>query len=260
MGREAIPIISDLVWKYYSADEFQALAEVFDVNICADLVRAGNWLPVIKELVVNISHNNHRAFLKALLDSLIRQAEQGIGNTQWEAREAHQNALADLKIAEKILSKDALPDEISVDESRHFSAKSEARQFLSLAETEILIVDPYLGLGTLDCLVDVQVDVRILTGVRPEQLEKGLDRHIKEFCAEGRKVTIKQHPKLHDRYIFFNDRCWLLGSSLKDAGKKRFNCIEVTDGKLALKSDIDKKWDESEILDDSNFPIRKASL
>jgi hypothetical protein len=47
---------------------------------------------------------------------------------------------------------------------------------------------------------------------------------------------------LHDRYISFNDRCWLSGSSLKDAGKKAFNVIEFVDGKTAIRSEIETKW------------------
>jgi len=46
---------------------------------------------------------------------------------------------------------------------------------------------------------------------------------------------------LHDRHLVFNDRCWLLGGSLKDAGKKPFNCIEVVD-KAGIVADLENRW------------------
>ena len=199
--REIVPIISDLIGEYYSIEEFQALAAVYDVTVYVDGYPP-KWLPAIKNLVVSISHGNNQTFLKALVESLIRNAEQGVGNTQWEAREAHQNAFYDLRKAEKILSENVLPDEISVEENRPFRAKSEARQFLSKADTSIFIVDPFVGLGTLDCLLDASVEARILAGTRPDHLEKDFERHLREFCAEGRQVTVRRHPKLHDRHIF----------------------------------------------------------
>lgn len=245
MPKEVIPILSDLVGQYYSPEDFQQLLETFEVKIDSSPILSGNWLPVIRELVTNIAHNNHHAFLRALVASLIRKAEQGVGNTKWEQREAHRNALYYLGEAEKKLEGGLLPDQISVEEDRHFSAKSEIRELFLSATTEIVIVDPFIGLGTLDCLIDTKVPIRILTGARPENIEDDFARHLKEFCKEGRSISIRKHHKLHDRYIFFNDRCWLVGSSLKDAGKKRLNCMEIVDEKTKIFEEIEKKWSEA---------------
>jgi len=55
---------------------------------------------------------------------------------------------------------------------------------------------------------------------------------------------VRQHPKLHDRFILFNGRCWLIGSSLKDAGKKIMNIIECVDIRDKLLSEVESKWTE----------------
>ena len=73
----------------------------------------------------------------------------------------------------------------------------------------------------------------------------GFDRGLKDLLAEGHQIEVRQHRKLHDRYILFNDRCWLVGSSLKDAGKKIFNVIECVDIKSAIVDEVERKWSEA---------------
>jgi hypothetical protein len=103
-------------------------------------------------------------------------------------------------------------------------------------------VDPYVGVGTLDCVRDVQHPIRILTGDRQNSIEQGFLAALAQFQAEGYTVEVRAHPKLHDRYLLFNERCWLAGSSLKDAGKKTFSMIELVDGRPTVVAEIEQKW------------------
>src|SRR5262249_17954154 len=99
--------------------------------------------------------------------------------------------------------------------------------------------------GTIDCLSEVQQPVRLLTGQHANSISVGFDRVLTDFRGEGHKIEVRKHPKLHDRYVLFNDRCWLAGSSLKDAGKKSFNMIEVVDSKAAIVTEVERKWGEA---------------
>ncbi len=65
--------------------------------------------------------------------------------------------------------------------------------------------------------------------------------------AEGFQVEVRQNAKLHDRHIIFNDRCWLVGSSLKDAGKKAFHTTEITDTKAEVIAALEAKWQASSV-------------
>jgi hypothetical protein len=76
-------------------------------------------------------------------------------------------------------------------------------------------------------------------------LADDFERALQDFITEGHSIEVRRHPKLHDRYILFNNRCWLAGSSLKDAGKKAFNVIELVDGKTLIFAEVTKKWEES---------------
>lgn len=87
--------------------------------------------------------------------------------------------------------------------------------------------------------------IRILTGQHSGSIAGGFDRWLKEFLAKRHQIEVHQHHKLHDRYILFNDRCWLVGSSLKDAGKKIFNIIEFVDIKAAIVDEVERKWSEA---------------
>jgi hypothetical protein len=122
-----------------------------------------------------------------------------------------------------------------------FSAKSKVRDLLETATGEVFIVDPYIGVGTLDCIRNLTVPVRLLTGTHLNSVESDFDRAVAAFAAEGHQLQVKRAPHLHDRHLIFNDRCWLVGGSLKDAGKKPFNCIEIID-KTAVIAELETKW------------------
>jgi hypothetical protein len=63
--------------------------------------------------------------------------------------------------------------------------------------------------------------------------------------AEGHIIEVRRHLKLHDRFLIFNERCFLVGSSLKDAGQKTFSLIELVAGRPAIVREVERKWKEA---------------
>ena len=96
-------------------------------------------------------------------------------------------------------------------------------------------------MGTLDCLRNLTVPIKLLTGTHQNSVERDFDRAIATFTVEGHQLQLRRALQLHDRHLIFNDRCWLVGGSLKDAGKKPFNCIEIVD-KVAVVVALESKW------------------
>jgi hypothetical protein len=131
---------------------------------------------------------------------------------------------------------------LAIPDNKPFEAKSEVREFLEKAETSILVVDPYVGVGTLDCFRSIKVPIRLLTGANPTSIEPRFDAAVQAFRAEGFQIEVRQHDKLHDRHVVLNDRCWLAGSSLKDAGRKAFHAIEITDARADVVAALERKW------------------
>ena len=251
MRNHLVPILAEAIEKYYDPTDFLELCDLFDINDVFDDNRIP-YLRTARNLITLINHGNNRKVLQSLIPSLLSRCRNGIATTSWEAKAFHENM--DSRILElfSLIENDQLPEQISVEEHKPFTAKSEAREFIGKAETSVTIVDNYIGIGTLDCLRDLDKPVRVLTGSRKQNIEKNFTKPLSEFVGEGHEIEIRCHPKLHDRYIIFNDRCWMVGSSLKDAGRKTFNIIECVDIKDKIASDVDNKWDEAEVYIDKS--------
>lgn len=245
MSIHLIPTLAEAIEKYYEAADYLELCQLFDVAVEFNEGQIA-FMRTARRLITEIEHSNNRRLLEALIPSLLSKSRNGIANTKWAAQEYHSAMEIRILDLQSLLERDKIPEQITVEEQKPFTAKSEVREFLENASTPITIVDNYIGVGTLDCLRDVQHQICLLTGSHKQNIEKSFDNAFSEFKAEGRNIKIKCHSKLHDRYILFNDRCWMVGSSLKDAGKKTFNVIECVDIKEAIVKEINRKWEEAQ--------------
>jgi hypothetical protein len=93
------------------------------------------------------------------------------------------------------------------------------KAIVGLATAEIFIVDNYLDTQLFDIYVeDVQpsVQIRVLTA----QVQPSLRLVAEKFTARG-KFELRSSNSVHDRVIFVDDRCWVIGQSIKDAAKKK---------------------------------------
>jgi hypothetical protein len=244
-----ITILADATKFYYKNSELSNLYKAFEINLPVyPFYPVLQHVPWARSLIQNVEQGNNRRFLLALVSSLISRARERVADTSWGKREHHQSMLDLLTPLQSELQEGGLPSEITVSEGKPFTAKSEAREFLGQAETEVTIVDNWVGAGTLDCLRDIKQQVKLLTGQHAGSLADGFERILQDFRAEGHSIEVRRHPRLHDRYILFNNRCWLAGSSLKDAGKKEFNIIEIIDSKTPIEDEVLRKWNEAILL------------
>lgn len=243
MQPESILILADALREYFGDSELFELAALFDVQLEVEGARPAH-LRTARAVSERLEHGNNRRFVHAVADHALTRCQERIAHTAWERRAYHQSMLPRLEDLCAKLGKAALPMEITVPEGHPFTAKSEAREFIGKSETEVLIVDPYIGVGTLDCLRGVGHSVRILTGDKPKSVEQGFASAVAQFRSEGHTVEVRGHPKLHDRYLVFNGRSWLVGSSFKDAGKRTFSIIELVDGRSTVVAEIERKWSQ----------------
>jgi len=182
--------------------------------------------------------------VEAVLEQVELRNTKGMETDDWDKRQVHARLYSKIPGLKKELGEPVIPRELVIPEHRTFAAKSEVRDILEKAQTPILVVDPYIGVGTLNCFRSVKVAIRLLTGNQTNSIEPRFDVALQSFVTEGFQVEVRQHPKLHDRHIVFNDRCWLVGSSLKDAGKKAFHAIEIIDAKAEVIRALETKWQE----------------
>lgn len=224
---------------YFTFEEFGELAALFEVELPETYPQT--WLPLCRSIATNLEQGNTRIFVDSLLESAEARNMAGIARQTFERRAFHEGMSPVLADARILLVGSATPTELVVDAGKTFSAKSKVRELVAAAQGELFVVDPYIGLGTLDCLRDVTVPIRLLTANHAQAIEADFERALAAFVQEGHQVTVRKTTGLHDRHLVFNDRCWLVGSSLKDAGKKPFHCIEITD-KAPVVADLEVRW------------------
>jgi hypothetical protein len=242
---EYIATLADATKFYYSDSELMELCTAFNVDLSYHLLSGVPHLAWMRSLIQYIEYGNNRRFLQVLVLSLLSRAREGVARTGYEKRTHHQSMVDLLAPLVAELREGGIPSELTVPENNPLTAKSESREFLAKAETEVTVVENWIGINTLDCLRNVKQHMRILTGQHSNSLEDNFGRALQDFKSEGHTIVVRRHPKLHDRFILFNNRCWLSGSSLKDAGEKAFNVIELIDSKAQIFAEVTKKWEES---------------
>lgn len=123
-------------------------------------------------------------------------------------------------------------------------------EVISKLNGEVKICDPYCGVGTLDILVDISKDVKIYLLTRSVEDREKFKRYLAYLAKEKPNVKIEvrilSKPKLHDRYILCKDKCWSVGHSLKDLGKKDTIISQLSEGVInALHLAFDVRWKEA---------------
>lgn len=89
------------------------------------------------------------------------------------------------------------------------------------AQRLITLVDNYVDTGTLNILAKKQPGVTVTVWTHPKT--KLTQQDIDTFNAQYPRLTVHHSTAFHDRFLVIdNNEGYLVGASLKDAGKKGF--------------------------------------
>lgn len=122
-------------------------------------------------------------------------------------------------------------------EGQIYEAFSFMVSLVQKADKEIILIDNYVGVGTLDVLSKKKenVDVQLFTSKKA----KITQRDIEKFNAQYPTITLNFTETFHDRFLILDKAiAYSIGSSVKDAGKR---CFAV--------SQINEKWMVKMILE-----------
>jgi hypothetical protein len=144
-----------------------------------------------------------------------------------------------------LLAQNKKPVQIAEAKNYRLKAISEIQKFFSTAQTAVTLVDTQFGSTTFECLKEVRNPLRLLTSRESQALADGFDAILKSFCSSCPDVEIRRHVMIHDRYIFFNGRCWMASSSLDAVERTPMSLIECIDLKAATAREIERKWREA---------------
>ena len=109
-------------------------------------------------------------------------------------------------------------------EGQVYDAFSLFVDIIKKAEKEIILIDNYIDIETLNILSkkNSNVNVKIYT----KSNTKLSSRDVNKFNSQYPKLEIKYTDKFHDRFLIIDKKLiYHIGASIKDAGKK---CFEIT--------------------------------
>ena len=112
-------------------------------------------------------------------------------------------------------------------------------ELIQKAEQEIILIDGYVDVGTLNILAKKQsgVAVTIYTFTKT----KLTAQDVAAFNAQYPKLAVKHTNIFHDRFLILDDKTvYHIGASLKDAGKKCFGITLMKDAKQELLKKLER--------------------
>ncbi len=245
MNNDSIEMIADAMKEYYTNYEIDDLCKQFDIEI--DYRGADpDYLKLAQNLSETTGLHNTQRFFKALLPDLLKRCNERVANSTSEDFIYHQQMVRQIEDFQLLVREQKGEAKAKTHDSFIFSAKTEVQTYFSTAKTDVLIVDPWIGVGTLDCVVGVKSQIRLLTGKSPDSFQQGFEATLKRFRKKIPNISIRLYKPLQDRFIVFNEKCWVAGASLKDAGAKTLSLIEIKDNKQPILREIARKWGEAE--------------
>ena len=112
-----------------------------------------------------------------------------------------------------------------------YDAFSFIADLVGKAQSKLILMDNYVDVNTLNilCKKNSGVDVLIATSGKGSLTTKDINK----FNAQYPKLSVKTTSDFHDRFLIIDDKeGYLIGASLKDAGKKSFAITKIEDGKI----------------------------
>ena len=117
-------------------------------------------------------------------------------------------------------------------EGQLWDACSLVEKLIGRAKKTILLIDSWVGTGTLDMLAKKRkgVKVEVVSSPRGNKLAAS---DITKFNAQYGGLSVKTSTAFHDRFLIIDDKeLYLIGASLKDLGKKCFGFTKMDAGEI----------------------------
>ena len=108
------------------------------------------------------------------------------------------------------------------------------KTIVGFATSDLFIIDNYLDTQLFDVYMEnvaPSVAVRVLTSQVSDSL-----RAVAEKYSKRGNFELRSSKDVHDRVVFSDERCWVIGQSIKDAARKKPTYIVEHSGAATMKS------------------------
>ena len=249
MNEQIIRTLADIIKEYFSPYELEELCIQNDVEL-AYSGNQPNLLILCSDLMGNLSSARSRKLLDILLDDLFKRCYNQMQNPAAEDNLYHQQVMKQLKGLRSQINDSTMLQERprAASTGALTPAGSYLIDFFSQADTPVTIVDTDLGPGSLECLRKVQTRIRLLTRKQSGGPGNNFMKALNRYLNKGMHIQLREHGTVNDRCIIFNDRCWLAGSSLINAGQSGLPMVEIVDFKDLVIRLVEKRWKKANAI------------
>lgn len=116
---------------------------------------------------------------------------------------------------------------------------ADLKAVINQAETEVIVIDPYFNGAAFDAYLSNAkhgLNIRILADRYSKDISSYVEKHKAQFQTN---IELRQSKELHDRLVFIDDdSAWIIGGSIKDAGKKATYLIPLSTQIAKVKKEI----------------------
>ena len=159
----------------------------------------------------------------------IRYMEQRIDNKLQE----HTEQIHELQNKVDFFIRTSLPtiEGIFVD-GQIYDAFDLIERLIKSAKKSVLLIDNYVDESVLTMMSEKENGVKI--DIYTKDISKALKLAENKFNAQYGGLTLHHTTNIHDRFLILDDQTiYLIGASLKDAGKKLFAFTEISPERIA---------------------------
>lgn len=203
----------------------------------------------LEEFGFHLVQDNVDIFVKDVLAYYYKvEVDMELTNPQWKDLTEQEKTWFDDQW-EHLQQKDGGMDDNSplfFEKDKPYTAYKHIRRLFKRTAQELFIVDPYVNDDVFSMLeiVPSAVKIRILS------FKYQADSIViaKRFRRERGNFDFRQTNKLHDRYLFCDDHCYLFGSSLNNFGSLPTTIVPMHDRDLgdSVRQYFDTMWGECE--------------
>jgi len=120
---------------------------------------------------------------------------------------------------------------------------ADLKRIVTAAERQIMIADNYLNTDVFDLYIGPippHVSVRIMT----DQLRGNLELVAKKYATRG-NFQLRSSNEVHDRAVFVDGRCWVIGQSIKDAAQRKPTYMVELQDATKMRAIYDDIWNRA---------------